>query len=145
MACSVISPPCYDDATHQQYNQQQMYVGQPQQPASVQQIMPPQPPPMSHQPIQSQALQLQAQQNRNGPIYVPSNVSKVNQAAAATAQQLAGVIPTPPPNMYAAQPVQQVPVPPQQPQQQQIANNGYGQTNGGYGNPQQFGSQVVSI
>lgn len=123
-----------------------MYVGQPQ---SGQQMMPPLPPqpPMPVQPGVVSGGTV-PQQNRNGPIYVPSNVSKVNQAAAAAAaaavaaqqqqQQVMGALPNPPQNMYSG-----IPQPPP-PQQQQITNNnGYGQANGGYGNPQQYGAQPM--
>lgn len=117
----------------QPYNQQPMYVGQVAQ--SGQQIMPPPQPPIPQQQQQPIVGQV-PQPNRNGPIYVPSNVSKVNQAAAVAQQQqqpqVMNTIPNSQPGIYPGQ------------QPQQIANNGYGQTNGGYGNPQQYVAQIVS-
>ncbi|XP_063696294.1 protein enabled [Culicoides brevitarsis] len=123
----------------QQYNQQQqMYQGQGQN------MIPPQP----------QIPNSQSQPNaRNGPIYVPSNVSKVNQQ-----QQMQQQPPIPqqqqqipnPPNMFAPPPMQQqqqpsqVPQAPQAPPQPPQMMNNYGQqhvqANGGY--PAQYGSQI---
>lgn len=127
----------------QQYNQQQqMYQGQGQNQVNM---IPPQP----------QIPNSQSQPNsRNGPIYVPSNVSKVNQ------QQQQQMQPPLPPqqqipnasNMFAPPPMQQQ-VQQQQQQVQQVPpqappmmnNYGHAQANGGYGNPGQYGSQIVSF
>lgn len=96
----------------QQFNQQPIFPGQP--PNSV--MMPP----VSNSPNQQQ-------NSRNGPIYVPSNVSKVNQQP----------MPPNPNNMYQQQVSQAPPAP-------QMINN-YVQSNGGYGNPAQYVAQIVSI
>uniref|UniRef100_A0A336L4F7 CSON002885 protein n=1 Tax=Culicoides sonorensis TaxID=179676 RepID=A0A336L4F7_CULSO len=123
----------------QQYNQQlQLYQGQGQNQVNM---IPP----------QQQIPNSQSQPNaRNGPIYVPSNVSKVNQQQQVQQQQQQ--IPNPP-NMFAP------PNPPPMQQQQQQQNqqqvpqappqpmmNNYGhQANGGYGNQGQYGSQAPQV
>lgn len=126
---------CISFLCQQQYNQQQMYAAQSQQNHQSQQNMqqipqPPMPPP------QSQA------QNRNGggPIYVPSNVSKVNQAAAAAAAAMGDTMPPQPPNMFP----QNVQGPPQPPPISYGPPNGSGNASGGYGSSAQYGAQIVS-
>lgn len=120
----------------QPYNPQQpMYQGQGQNQVNM---IPP----------QAQIPNSQSQPNaRNGPIYVPSNVSKVNQQQIMQQPQpvpLQQQIPNPP-IMFAPPPMQQQPTQaPQAPPQPPIMNNfGHVQANGGY--PAQYGSQIVSF
>lgn len=116
-------------------------------------------------PPQPQIPNSQSQPNaRNGPIYVPSNVSKVNQQQQMQQQQQQPVLPVlqqqqqplqqipNPPNMFAPPPMQQqqqqLPQQqsqaPQAPPQPPIMNNYvHVQANGGY--PAQYGSQIVSF
>lgn len=117
----------------QPYNPQQpMYQGQGQN--QVNMILP-----------QPQIPNSQSQPNaRNGPIYVPSNVSKVNQQQQLQQQPPPQQIPNPP-IMFAPPPLQQQQsqVPQAPPQPPMMNNYVHAQANGGY--PGQYGSQIVSV